>query len=463
MGNRIEYILVKFLSLEKELKIEDIKYDNFALWRLYRFRYRQKYLKKHIEDFSSNTQKREMKKWIPLLIRRYLISFFQCLKLLVSGKQYDNIVFAFPRLQKIGSDLYMDKFTDPVIDNSSIGKSVRVFQMSSRTVYDGERWEKGRVVNNEFITLTSMLISLFLWPLFTIPDYAKVWSLHRKLRNVLDLRCKDFIRNCYILSSFKIQSRIYRSVFKRLNSKNVFVVDRMIYLPQIYAAHKCGNLVLEFQHGITIGETELYSGAYDRQIDPDIFLTFGETCKTKYFNIPSEQIVNIGFAYKQITDTLSAQQQRPENSVLIVSSPEISEKIINVARKLATRYKDYNFYIRCHPQEKLTQVQENIIGGYSNLYLDDNTIDSYVVLKSCKHIIGENSSVLFEALNLGKNVGRLNFDGFAPLKFYSQNDNFYYLNSEEDFIEFIMRKLPERGSSIYDDFNPQYLEDLCKI
>lgn len=56
-----------------------------------------------------------------------------------------------------------------------------------------------------------------------------------------------------------------------MRCQNVYVVNRMVCLPQIIAAHQCGLMVLEFQHGITMGVTTLYAGQYDAVADPDYF------------------------------------------------------------------------------------------------------------------------------------------------------------------------------------------------
>jgi hypothetical protein len=123
-------------------------------------------------------------------------------------------------------------------------------------------------------------------------------------------------------------------------------------------------------------------------------------------------------------------------------------------------YSDYDFYIRCHPQEKLTECQIQKISAIKNVFIDDNSIDSFIAIESYNHIIGENSSVLFEAISLGKNVGRLSFDGFTPEQ--SSNNNFYYLQSIDDFAKFVMQEPLDVKDSIYDDFKSNYFNELCK-
>lgn len=83
-----------------------------------------------------------------------------------------------------------------------------------------------------------------------------------------------------------------------MRCQNVYVVNRMVCLPQIIAAHQCGLMVLEFQHGITMGVTTLYAGQYDAVADPDYFLVFSEFWRGNQFAIPQDRITNIGWAYK---------------------------------------------------------------------------------------------------------------------------------------------------------------------
>lgn len=70
-------------------------------------------------------------------------------------------------------------------------------------------------------------------------------------------------------------------------------------------------------------------------------------------------------------------------------------------------------------------------------------------------MIGTNSSVLFEALSLGKNVGRLAFGGLF-INRYIGDDDFYYVQSLEDFDNFLRNRKRGIGKA-YSDFEEDKL------
>lgn len=139
-----------------------------------------------------------------------------------------------------------------------------------------------------------------------------------------------------------------------MRCQNVYVVNRMVCLPQIIAAHQCGLMVLEFQHGITMGVTTLYAGQYDAVADPDYFLVFSEFWRGNQFAIPQDRITNIGWAYKNIINKLPMKEVVHENTCLVISSPEISSKLVETVLLLAHEYSQFRFHIRCHPQESIS-------------------------------------------------------------------------------------------------------------
>lgn len=160
-----EFLLEEFLEKEKELGLNDVQYMQMPLWRLFRVSYREKYIKKYLVDYSAQSAQRETLIWLAYSAMYFISSAFQLVKSLIAKKHYNNIVFAFPRLQKLNENLYIDKFTDPVIDATHIKESVCVFQFINRKIYKGKRWKEDRVIRMEFIVFFSAFVALLLWPI----------------------------------------------------------------------------------------------------------------------------------------------------------------------------------------------------------------------------------------------------------------------------------------------------------
>lgn len=458
-------VLSEILNREKELDLYSYLYMGFPIWRLYRFACRNRVLKRNVHDYTNNSLKRANYRRYFVFLKKSISSFILLLKLLISRKHIDNAVFAFPRLQ-FCKDLYIDKFTDPVIDRTNLAQSVCVFQNSSRIDYSGKRWKKERVISTDFLVLLAYTFC-FIYSLFVIltPTYAQIKKLHKVASPYFYLNRRDLFIWILQFSNFALLSYLYKLIFRSLRVKRIFVVDRGIFIPQIFAAHKLNLCVYEFQHGVTFSDTPLYAGPYNILTDPDYFLAFGDIWKGRQFAVPVERILNIGWAYKTFISIFLENNKYVKNGVLLISSPEKTERFVQTALELAKCYQTHQFYIRCHPQELMPENLKKMIELEQNVFLADNRIDSYIAISSYEYIIGENSSVLYEALSLGKKVGRLAYNGFVPLKVEGiSEDGFYYFFCKEDFKLFIQRDINQNNNSkkAFSDFNVDAINSLLK-
>lgn len=455
-----EEILEEFIKKEDELGLNDVQYMKIPLWRLFRSEYRIKYVKDHLKEYTFQSAQRETVLWLWYSVKYFILSAFGITKLFICKKRYDNIVFSFPRLQKLNDNLYIDKFTDPVIDRTNIRKSVCVFQFINRKICKGNRWEENRVMRMEFVVYFSVFLSLFLWPIIAFFTRKEIKKLYNRVNCIFCLGITEYIKWYIKISFFMCEVYLYRFIFKKTKCKKVYVVNRMVCLPQIVAAHQCGLLALEFQHGVTMGNTVLYSGHYDAVADPDYFLTFGEVWKGRQFTIPLDRIVNIGWAYKDVINKLPLKDAFHENTCLVISSPEISGKLVDTILLLAREYSSVVFHIRCHPQESLPAKALEEIEVTPNVQVADNKIDSFMALRTYSYVVGENSSVLFEALSMGKKVARLYFNGFNPIPTHIVNDGFCYIRGIKDFQEFLNSKNNHIQTGFYNDFNPDNINSI---
>ena len=462
----ISKILDELLEKEKELSVTDFKYRGIELWRLFRFDCRRGYIQKYNPEYSNKTRRMSKMRFLCFMLYQLLKSFVQLLGLLLRGEQVENVVFAFPRLQVFKDTWVIDKYTDPVIENSVLNKNVLVLQQSGRT-YLGrkQRFKQQRVIQMESIRLIANCGALFCLLLLPLCPVAKeLYRLWRRTSDTFGLSWRTFLQWCYMYHSFIIQSFIYKCLFKRLSCRNIFVVNRLVFISQIHAAHKLGILAYEFQHGVTQGKTELYSGEYNSLLDPDYFLNFSQIWRGPQFGMPLDKQINIGWAYRKFVEEAFQDNKYSSDTILVISSPEITEKLIYTIIELAGNNADVVFHIRCHPQESIPDVLKTKIEEYSNIEIADNSIDSYIALFSYQHVLGENSSVLYEALDMGKNVGRFSYNGFVPVRTSDKlEEAFFYLQSSKELHEFMHRDHPVVERKGYEDFNSGVFNDLISI
>ena len=295
----------------------------------------------------------------------------------------------------------------------------------------------------------------FIWHIIT-GHYKSINKLYDAAKNFNDLRISDLVFMHVDYMNKVIVSKFYYVLFKYLGVKRVFGVARTTFVSGSIAAHNLNIPVFEFQHGITFGETEYYSGPRCDAIDPDFFLSFGDMWKGTQFGIDPNSIINIGWAYKE---EINSKSNYLQDSVIIISSPEISNQMLQVASELAQIYSNYTFYIRCHPYEKYDKKQNMIVESIENLCMDDNSIDSAKALCHYEFVIGSNSSVVYEALNMGKKVGRICYNGIECSN-DGADDGFFYLRDSKDFAKFVASDTIKQHVQAYSDFNKEIIDSL---
>jgi hypothetical protein len=91
----------------------------------------------------------------------------------------------------------------------------------------------------------------------------------------------------------------------------------------------------------------------------------------------------------------------------------------------------------------------------------DNTLESFCALSQYECVIGENSTVMYEAMSMGKKVGRLNYGGFCV----KETDLIHggtKINSHDELIKFVESPYSDEQDSkdVYSDFDEHALNSI---
>lgn len=457
------YTVKELADKEIELNLYDGNILGIPIWRLLRFNLRTAYFKRHI-GYNNKSNKKESINLLSL-IRCYFNSFFKLIKLLLSSERHNNVIFAFPRLAKL-DNVYLDKFTDPIIEYTDLKNDFLIFQRSLGGFHRTPRQNQKATIETDFIDITAKILAIILFPLFFL-RYAKTFlHIFRKSKKLFGLGFPFVIKASIDLSEFFISQFFVKIVLKKLRAKHVFIVSREVFIPVLVASRKVNACVYEMQHGVTVSDTILYAGKYHPIADPDYFLTFGEKWIAPQFYVPLDKIINIGWGYKKKVQNSLQKLEVSDKCILVVSSPNCTFKLFDVVVKLSEVFSEYEFHLRLHPQEGYNEAQYEAISQMNNVKLDDRSVDSAVVVSQYEYLIGENSSVLYEALALNKRVARILMGG---LEIKDQNNKsttgFYYVKNIADFKDFLNsqpddNRVTELG--IYDDFDAIVINKLIK-
>ena len=194
-----------------------------------------------------------------------------------------------------------------------------------------------------------------------------------------------------------------------------------------------------------------------------LFLSFGKLTPSNVYGIGEDKIQEIGWAFAKFLKTLTPKEPST-NDVLVISSPTITSSIIKTISQLANDNPQVYFHLRPHPSERLSQEQELIIKNSPNILLNDNKQNFLVTLMSFQHVIGENSTALYEALSLGKKVGVLHMNGLVP-RYLQEEDKRYFweIHNDSTFKLFLSEHKDSKPSlSIYSKFDEGIVNNIIK-
>jgi hypothetical protein len=194
----------------------------------------------------------------------------------------------------------------------------------------------------------------------------------------------------------------YTKMLKNLSPKIIFLEDACYgegKIPLIMAAKELSISIGEYQHGFI----SLTHPAYNYSIQlpdgykhymPDFFMSYGEYW-TKNSRIPVN-VLEVGNPYLSNTASLCGQHVKKEQ-ILYLSSTVDPERCVQEVIWLNQNLKDdgYSVVFRIHPSEtfRLATVYKPVVDA--GILIDTQPL--YETLKDTKYLIGDVSTVLFEA------------------------------------------------------------------
>lgn len=392
-------------------------------------------------------------------------SIFHMSKIFLLRKKYDNFIYSFGRTDMVNG-LYMDKFTDPLIDESNIGGSYVIFEPDRAGRHMRPRIHRNSVIYSDAIMwFVNKIWKFYYKNRFEKRNSKDLYMLYEELVKTFPEVKYDIGSISRIIAKNNIYNKFYQKILKKVEAKRFIAPSRADFLNRIPVAKQLNIKVIELQHGITYGETPTYSGFHDNLFTPDYFLSFGKIHSARCYGISEDKIVEIGWAFNNYIRNLGIEKGGNfKGKVLIISSPDISEKMVNVTCQFAEKHPDIQFYFRPHPNEQLDDCRLERLNTYTNIKIDNNKENVIVAIMSFDNIMGENSTVLYEALSMGKKVGKINFGGLLPRYLLEEDKKmFYQITDDYTFMDFIKASLDAKPSKkLYTEFKPEVINQLLE-
>lgn len=446
----------EYLRIEQSIpNLDEETVKGVPIWRLARTQFRWMVRDSRPFTVSPNIKLLEM-------MVNYVRSFLGFIKINIFCKHVSALFFPHPRLFFV-DNIFLERLSDPLIEAWGIDDYV-IMERHQNGIHKRPRYHQSNLIYLDFIDNTVRLLSFGFRPIVRRKYRKRIESLYTKLDKGFHLdddKYKSLFVN--VITNYLLSRWLIAPVLRKLKPDIVFFSPRGTF---DYATTYCkqhGSITIEIQHGIVLGDSDLYTSAsYCQSYDPDYFFVFGESNIGPQYGMPIERIKNMGFPYK-IFLKKHYKGDFGSNVALVASEPEIEGLIIHVLIDIVTKYPQYEFHIRCHPQEQFSEDHYKMISGYPQIKVVDNHLESFCAISQYEVVAGEISSVLFEAMSLHKKIARLNYGGLNARETERLHGG-TMINCADDYHRFMTEPYSDENDSkdVYSDYQPDTIKNIME-
>lgn len=266
------------------------------------------------------------------------------------------------------------------------------------------------------------------------------------------------------VEKFKIQYNYYYSYFKKKNIKEIYIICAYGKEGIVAAAQDLNIKVIEIQHGAITKYHLAYHYPTNHKIPyfPDYFYSFGKYWEEIVVFPKGTKLKVYGFPYLQNQLIKYKEVAEIKDQILFISQGHIGEKLLYKAIEFASKNENKNIIYRLHPGELRYSIKQyqDILKKYNlkNFILEDCKKNLYELIKESEYIFAVSSTVIYEALALGKDVGIINLPNYEEvMDLIKQGYVDFY---QEDKLEKI-KKMALKNKEFNKFFNIEMEEDLC--
>ena len=286
--------------------------------------------------------------------------------------------------------------------------------------------------------------------LFYKKDYAEVYRMLVYFNSRLFAICgiklgEDEIKATAVYLSRLIVTTRFQSAWlqSKVTAQSGVVIMVGAGFPFYYFLNrmlKNKNIIsVELQHGYITKNNFMYNYASkiagDERVRnglPEYILTYGSWWNEQ-MNCPMKKI-SIGNPYHEYCKEHIRRGKKDNNRITIIGTGENTASYIQLTEYLTTCFSDFCIKFRPHPGE-LSKVKDMVGNGREHIELDDGP-EIYTTLSDTSIIIGEVSTVLFEAIGI---VNRIIVWNTAYAKAYLPDHPFECFSTYEELKDLIQK------------------------
>lgn len=252
-------------------------------------------------------------------------------------------------------------------------------------------------------------------------------------------RFKAFPR--WLLVEFLAQERGFRKYFDRAGITNVFMTNAYRRSMISAAQYKGRGWVIELQHGLISNrhpELAWPNTPWPAYV-PDEFWGWGEYW-LENSDLAEGMDTRVIGAPASVARLMRQSNAKLPGSVLVISQPEQSQKLIEATIELAKRHPELNFSFKPHPKELGSHDSLTLPSNVKLLSARDHALQ---LIANAETVLGVYSTALVEALALRCRVGVFNLPGIEHIEKVIARGDAKLLKGPKDFAALVAAPLPE--------------------
>ncbi|MBU7594538.1 glycosyltransferase family 2 protein [Metabacillus halosaccharovorans] len=267
------------------------------------------------------------------------------------------------------------------------------------------------------------------------------------------LEMREMIKK--VIQDFKVRYIYFVKLFKKRQTKKVYLIGAWWHTAIIAAAQKLNIEVIDVQYA-AFSKYHLgfsYENVNTKKIPyyPDKIYTWGEYWKNNG-HIPIPENNKLVFGNKFMQDKMEEYEHiEKKKQILVISQGVHGEDINSTAYQLAKRLPEYDVIVKLHPKEKL-ETYVNRYNQLENFMYADNEIDLFKYFAESEYTIGVFSTAIFEAAAFGSKVILLNLIGVEHFLDLVNEGYFHLVDDADEIKEIIENKKESEKNFITEQF-----------
>ena len=405
--------LDEFLAYEKEHNLSELRYKDIFYWQMIRSTIRSDIAFSELDKGNINSVTKFQKSKRNWTV--YLAHLPGQVKHFFDSGRYDVFVSY--------------NYTNRTIEGKSTNPYVDFLDRYGLKIKHHTIWSRNNWTKEDSAKSNSTLLELS-WRFFfsKLAWLGKKWGkadYRDKLRQILtELNEKYECNLSYEKYDKKIfnesyRLRVYKKYYRHI-LKNKYRAAFIGYYPSTHnsalvaAARELKIPVIEHQHGMINKAHTTYNlpeSSFAGMYCPDYFFTFGEYWSGECRLPKRTKVVAVGSPQFDEAAMLYTGREKDKKKIVYICDyslgHEITKQVINTARLVAPM--GYEVTIKLHPKEYLSWREKfpwlaEATEELENLICISGPVSPYELISGAAHIVGVNSTVLYEALAFGCHV-----------------------------------------------------------